>query len=60
MEEARLKVAAREDINPKYLSFLEKQEERDIVIADLWYFNIEDPNHRKYKSTVVYMERIEK
>lgn len=50
----------REDINSIcHLDFIGKTEERKFKKYDAYYFNINDPKHRRYRSTISYIEHLE-
>ena len=47
------------DINSIYhLDFIGKTEERKFKKYDAYYFNIIDPKHKRYRSTILYIDHL--
>lgn len=56
MEKIKEILSKRENVDPIYLDYIGKTEVRDFDRFDIYYFNILDPNHKRYKSTIAYKD----
>ena len=48
-------ISIRENVHPSFLGFCGIQDETETIGKKLFLYNIEDPDHPKYKSTVAFV-----
>ena len=53
------RVARANDVDQKFLEYVGMQDERHTVGKIFYLFNIMDPAHQRYKSTVTFVEKVE-
>lgn len=55
MHEITNQTAAVNNVDPQFLEFIGIQDERNTVGKMIYLFNIMDPTHKRYRSTVAFM-----
>jgi len=49
-------LAKKYNVNAAFLEFIGVQDERETIGKRIYHFNVMDPHHDKYRSTVVWIQ----
>jgi hypothetical protein len=58
VREAKAILAEKHNVDYESLEFIGIQDETEMMNLKLYHFNVMDPGHSKYKSTVSYIRKI--
>ena len=58
VREAKTILAEKHNVEYESLEFIGIQDETEMMSLKLYHFNVMDPGHSKYKSTVSYVHKI--
>ena len=56
MNAIQFNLASKHNVNAAFLEFVGIQDERETIGKMIYHFNVMDPQHAKYKSTVVWIQ----
>ncbi len=51
-------LAARKNVHPSFLEYIGTMDETKTIGAKLHMFNIEDPHHPNFRSSIAYRENV--